>query len=297
MQSEGLYYRLKRYAEDININLNTHLNAKDFSRLCTYLEFIELREYAGGECWSERGSREKMALRFYLAKTIALSTPDEDNIPEIYTKFAERLLPQDYIITFNWDVLLEKSIRKVGKKFSYSYKNGHIPIAKMHGSINWVNNKPQAFRKDDAYSYYPSDIDQGRLENKIYISDKLENKLIWTNANALTDGIDPMLVLPGYGKGFDIRNLAVFWYKPEMWNIFGTKASIIGLSVSNDDFIVKSLFQYLFNHVGVFNNTRIINPDIEIKNTFSFIGNKDNKIEFLLNKFNEDSLDFLMFSK
>ena len=47
----------------------------NFSALCTYLEYIELTEYGGGERWSDAGSREKLALRFYLAKTLAEHTP------------------------------------------------------------------------------------------------------------------------------------------------------------------------------------------------------------------------------
>ena len=81
-EANGLYERVCNYAAEVDVNLNGSPNAEDFSRLCTHLEFIELREYAGGERWSDDGSREKLALKFFLAKAIALSTRSDDEIPE-----------------------------------------------------------------------------------------------------------------------------------------------------------------------------------------------------------------------
>lgn len=64
----------------------------DFSKLCTFLEYIELREYGGGERWKNEGSREKLALRFYLAKTIVERTPATHSIPQIYLDFLKSFL-------------------------------------------------------------------------------------------------------------------------------------------------------------------------------------------------------------
>src|SRR3990172_13134030 len=75
--------------------------------LSTFLEFIELREYGGGERWCENGSREKLALRFYLAKTIVERTPSTSSIPQLYIDFAGQLHERDIVISLNWDSLLE----------------------------------------------------------------------------------------------------------------------------------------------------------------------------------------------
>ena len=59
-----------------------------------HAEFIELREYGGGERWSENGSLEKVALRYYLAKTLVARTPRPAAVPELYRAFAAQLHPR-----------------------------------------------------------------------------------------------------------------------------------------------------------------------------------------------------------
>lgn len=110
----------------------------DFAELCTFLEYIELREFGGGERWSDRGSREKLALRYYLAKTIINSMPAPEDIPDLYIQFASQLRKYDVVITFNWDPLLEVALKKIGKSFSYNnFEEAEIRIYKFHGSVNW----------------------------------------------------------------------------------------------------------------------------------------------------------------
>jgi hypothetical protein len=80
--------------------------------------------------------------------------PPSNIIPELYLEFARRLQPDDCIITFNYDVLLERSLDAVGKPyrlFPYRYKSfgrntdfidsskEEIIILKMHGSIDWFD--------------------------------------------------------------------------------------------------------------------------------------------------------------
>jgi hypothetical protein len=85
LECPGIYERVCNYARDVQWENEGDPNYEimSFSEFCTHLEFAELREYAGGERWSNAGSREKLALRFYLAKTIVHATPDGDHIPEI----------------------------------------------------------------------------------------------------------------------------------------------------------------------------------------------------------------------
>jgi hypothetical protein len=54
----GIYQRVCNYALDIQWDRENEPDFShiSFSDLCTHLEFVELREYAGGERWSEAGS-------------------------------------------------------------------------------------------------------------------------------------------------------------------------------------------------------------------------------------------------
>lgn len=82
----GLFARVEGYAKEsiATSDKSIDFSKLSFSELCTFLEFIELREYGGGERWCENGSREKLALRFYLAKTLVECTPVGTAIPQIY---------------------------------------------------------------------------------------------------------------------------------------------------------------------------------------------------------------------
>ena len=106
----GLFQRVDNYARECTQyhgDDELDYSKVDFSHLFTFLEYIELREDGGGERWSSEGSKEKLALRFYLAKTIAEHTPKIDDIPQIYIDFANQIQERDVIISFNWDCLLE----------------------------------------------------------------------------------------------------------------------------------------------------------------------------------------------
>ena len=80
--------------------------------------------------------------------------PPKQNIPELYLEFARCLQPNDYVLTFNYDVLLERALDAVGKPYrlfpdryeSVSRFSGivdtskdEVIILKLHGSIDWFD--------------------------------------------------------------------------------------------------------------------------------------------------------------
>jgi hypothetical protein len=104
VECPGIYQRVCNYALDIQWQKEgrADFSAISFADLCTHLEFVELREYAGGERWSDAGSREKLTLRFYLAKALVRATPAVEKIPDLYIQFAQQLSDGDIVISFNW---------------------------------------------------------------------------------------------------------------------------------------------------------------------------------------------------
>jgi len=294
--ASGLYERVCGYATEVDVDLDGNPDANSFARLCTHLEFIELREYAGGERWSDDGSQEKLALKFYLAKAIALSTPVNAKIPEHYLTFARSLTPNDIIVTFNWDLLLENAIQNAGLEFCYDYEAGKIHILKLHGSINWINNAPRsvAHNRPD-FGYKPLGYQNGFMENEVYCSGELHSVDRWRQANSLIDQVNPMIVLPGYGKAFDVRQLSVLWYRIEWLNLRHGGISVIGLNVSHDDFIIASLFRYMFRSV-VSDDTpiNIINPDPYVGERFQNIAGSK-RVNFHCETFSDESLNFALF--
>lgn len=279
IECPGIYKRVENYAMESIGKESGSLNVEELklSELCTFLEFIELREYGGGEQWNENGSREKLALRYYLAKTIVTRTPKPNAVPSLYLEFAAQLQPRDVVISFNWDGLLESALLAIGKPYKYDQSDENaITISKLHGSVNWRLGEPQ--RSDGSPPVLPwkeMDFGSAMMQRSLYqVPDLLETRC-WNRFQPLGE-VDPYLVLPGYGKAFDVRANAALWYKPEV--IFGSTHDvyIIGLSLAQDDFFVRSFFLANLPYINSYTETPgrkivIVNPSESVHSDYEFV--------------------------
>lgn len=278
----GIYSRVENYAMELMCQETGALDVKhlNFSEFCTFLEFIELREYGGGERWNENGSREKMALRYFLAKTIVARTPKLNDIPNLYIEFANQLQPGDFVISFNWDGLLEASLQAVGKPYTYdrSDKNA-ITISKFHGSVNWRLGPPRRLDGNKSIlNWEQLDFGSRMMDRYLYQTPELLESQQWHNFQPLCE-VDPYLVLPGYGKAFDVRANAPLWYKPDFMFAFTHDVYIIGLSLARDDFFIRSFFLANLPFIGKFTEAAgrkivIINPSEAVHFDYEFVLSK-----------------------
>lgn len=279
LECPGIYSRVENYAKESigTPDDDLDLSIVSFSELCTFLEFIELREYGGGERWCKNGSREKLALRFYLAKTIAEHTPIIGSIPQLYLDFAAQLHERDVVISLNWDGLLEVALEAVGKTYTYNFSNeGAIKLCKLHGSINWRLGEPNRWGEPvNTLGWQSLDFTKGMMSREIYYSPALLQFPTWRHYTPLGE-VDPFLVLPGYGKAFDVRDNAVLWYKPEFAFATTHDVYIVGLGLAHDDFFVRSFFlsnlPYIDSYTGVSGRRIfIINPDVRAASNYEFV--------------------------
>ncbi|HTU50316.1 MAG TPA: hypothetical protein VMF56_06960 [Acidobacteriaceae bacterium] len=63
-------------------------------------------------------------------------------VSSCYQAFTERFLKpvegrNNAVISFNWDILLERSLTDSGVQWQYHFLPGFVPVLKPHGSINW----------------------------------------------------------------------------------------------------------------------------------------------------------------
>lgn len=301
IECEGLFQRVDGYArESILFSDDSPLDYGDidFSNLCTFLEFIELREYGGGERWKDEGSREKLGLKYYLAKTIAEHTPSTEKIPQLYLDFASQLHERDIVITFNWDGLLELAINAVGKSYTYNWSDdGAIKLNKLHGSVNWRLNQPSHLGKPiNTLGWESLKFTEGMMDAEIYHSPNLLNYTTWDSYSSLGE-VEPFLVLPGYGKAFDVRSNAVLWYKPEFAFATTHDIYIIGLSLAPDDYFIKSLFLSNLPYIGSYSGVEgrkifVINPDPKAEENYKFILSRGSA-ELMNENFSKNHVDFM----
>jgi hypothetical protein len=290
LECPGLFKRIDNYTKVImRAEDDIDYTKVDFADLCTFLEYIELREFGGGERWSDNASREKLALRFYLAKTIVNSMPAPDDIPDLYIQFANELRQSDIVITFNWDPLLEIALTKVKKSFAYNnFGKAEIRIYKLHGSINWR----VGLHCISKNVWTPLGLTKGMMKDELYYCKEALYKNEWNGAKPLMGELEPFLILPGAGKAYDVRAIAPIWYKPEDAFAVTHHVYIIGLSLSDDDFFVKSFFLDTLPDIDCFSGVpgreiTIINPDRKIVENYSFIKSRP-RVNFVLEKFNAD---------
>ncbi len=279
IECHGIYSRVENYAKECTGSTgdDLDLSAISFSELCTFLEFVELREYGGGERWCENGSREKLALRFYLAKTIAERTPSTSSLPQLYIDFAAQLHERDIVISLNWDGLLEVALETVGKTFTYNFSDEKaIKLCKLHGSVNWRLGEPNQWGKPvNTLGWQSLKFTEGMMNREIYHALSLLRFSTWHHYGPLGE-LDPFLVLPGYGKAFDVRANAALWYKPEFAFATTHDVFIIGLSLALDDFFVRSFFLSNLPYINAFSGVDgrrifIINPDKAAASNYDFV--------------------------
>lgn len=286
----GLYQKIEDYAKicfknDLSI-IDQNLETSKFIKLSSYLHYVEMTEFGGGERWCDNGSREILTLKYFISKAIAKSTPD--SIPELYLDFANQLTCYETIITFNYDCLLEKSLEQVGKEYTYNFHEldwvnhpNRVFIAKMHGSINWM------FSEDNRIdsSIYKKGFDPAMDLKPFYYSEILTNKELWDKENSWLrhiqnkNFIQPFIILPGIGKSYDVRKLGFFWYKPSACFYSNRDAIIIGLSLSEDDFFIRFLLLESFpldSWDNIERRTIIINSNCKDMSNYNFIP-KDQK--------------------
>jgi len=296
----GIFSRVGGYARESLGSINSRIDYSkvSISDLCTFLEFIELREYGGGERWSDAGSREKLALRFYLSKTLVEHTPDKDALPTVYVQFAEQLHEHDVVISFNWDGLLEVALQRVAKAYTYNFSHEKaIKVCKLHGSVNWRLGEPTSLRGPvDTLGWESLHFTEGIMRQEMYSTPALLQFDTWRHYSPLGE-VEPFLVLPGYGKAFDVRSIAVLWYKPEFAFATTHDVYIIGLSLAPDDFFIRSFFLSNLRHIESYSGVKgrriyIVNPDPACKKNYDFILSKG-QAELLNEPFSIDHVSLM----
>jgi SIR2-like domain len=130
-----------------------------------FLGFLDVEFYLGlrgSDTWSQDGNEAQVVAKTLIAQVLAERTPQSVDLPQLYLHFARRLVPGDTVLTFNYDVLLERALeaasvpfRLFPKRFSRIYSGGaevdrsddrEVVVLKMHGSIDWFDRADYAER-------------------------------------------------------------------------------------------------------------------------------------------------------
>jgi hypothetical protein len=146
-----------------NLDLTPELvNFEEFISFLDIEHFLGLR---GGDTWSSHGNEGQVVVKTLIGELLSAAQPESAKIPEIYFRFAEILRPDDVIMTFNYDLLLERALDAAGIPYRL-YPNRHMPdpdipgkltvdnreevlIMKVHGSIDWFDRSDYAILEEE----------------------------------------------------------------------------------------------------------------------------------------------------
>ncbi|MBZ0304684.1 MAG: hypothetical protein K8I82_01330, partial [Anaerolineae bacterium] len=147
-----------------------------------------------------------------------------------------------------------------------------IKICKLHGSIHWRLGK---YPSRHHLVWTPMNFNKGLVKKEMYFTDELLSFEAWNRYRPLGE-VDPFLVLPGFGKAFDVRSVSFLWYKPEIVFAFTHNIYIIGLSLADDDFFIRSFFlanlPYIESFTGISGRQiTIINPSPDAEKNYYFV--------------------------
>ena len=141
---------------------DTEGDESDLVDVETFAEYLDNRHYLGmlgSDTWSEQGNRDQLLLRWGIGGALYKQTPQGSAIPPAYLRFAEGLRPMDLVVTFNYDLLLERSLEQIGvpyRRFPFrpdsfqttaddlesSLDYNEVVLLKLHGSIDWIDERP-----------------------------------------------------------------------------------------------------------------------------------------------------------
>jgi len=254
------------------------INLEDF---ISYLDIEHYLTLDGKDHWSGEGNKSQMAIKNLIA-LLLYSYEERINKEQwsLYEDFVSRLKPGDWIFTFNYDTIVERSLKKKNIPFRlfpnrYKKNNSHlvfddqeeIVVIKMHGSINWFDESysiESAKRLKQKYKdeFEPINIvfknpdefgvrklvDSPQYEDSplrhIYILDNMRRYL--GEANFFLQV--PLIISPSFNKLVYMNPLREFWYGFNQMGSFIERVGIIGFSLpEHDEYIRQPLYQLIRN--------------------------------------------------
>lgn len=155
--------RAEKFKEDIDAYLRFRHDCDaveqaaddiDFEEFMGFLDVEFYLNVRGSQTWSDDGNETQVLVKTLIGQILSEQTPRPAEVPDLYLRFAHGLQPNDTIVTFNYDTLMERSLTRVGKPFRLfpsRYREVGIGTAevddsveeirlyKVHGSIDWFD--------------------------------------------------------------------------------------------------------------------------------------------------------------
>jgi len=195
--------------------------------------------------------------------------------------FTKNLREGDVIITFNWDILIERSLWNQKKQFTFmELDSDKISVFKLHGSLNWALIPEGVTLKEPGSVVWMLEGKVAHTKNYIYYN-------LWTVLNEPPYIVPPISTKQPTGESF----LKPIWYKASQAIKETHQISIIGYSLPENDIHARALLSTsIYSHKSLDKNFSytLIDPDQDVNSRF--IDATGLKSNFIQSKFNEEVL-------
>lgn len=144
------YIQYRRNCDDCALTPDS-IDYEEFLGFLDIEHFLWLR---GGDTWSSEGNESQLMIRQAIGRVLLDRTPSGRDLPQAYRRFARGLTSTDWVLTFNYDTLLETALEAEGVRyrlFPHRYSRIHaahndidsseeeVVVLKLHGSLDWFH--------------------------------------------------------------------------------------------------------------------------------------------------------------
>lgn len=237
---------------------------EDFMRVLDIEHFLALR---GSDTWSDDGNEGTMVVKWLLGQVLAERTPSPENIPELYLEFVRQLQPGDHVLTFNYDVLLERALDAVSKPYRLFPSDDEVVVLKLHGSIDWFDRRQHTamedtFRQQGATSdpthpvfNHMKELSVSKLDDGPRHPDELMAQMyrVGNIRRLYEQGLSflcaPWLLAPSTIKILYAERLRDFWYGLARGGVLNYGMAIIGYSLPpQDEYARQAIYTLVRNY-------------------------------------------------
>ena len=294
------------YRKDCD-NLEVISPEVDLEDFMSYLDIEHFLYLRGSDTWSEEGNESQIMVRQAIGRVIHNRTPRASRLPNAYHRFAERLSLHDIIITFNYDIVLERALEHVGKPyrlFPNRYKTVHptysevdseieeVTVFKLHGSVDWFSDRQYlelkkadderglvGLSRDDVFDEPMRFGVQPLVEGPRSPDDPLQHIHRIGKADEYysqhKDFHAPFILSPSHVKFVYSNPLRELWYGIGQAGGLNLGISVIGYSLpAHDEYIRVALYQLISNYQRSWWNMNLLGV---LKDNVKFIDYAEHK--------------------